>query len=428
MGNTDIILPTLFPAQAEAYRVFRSSRRTAIRCGRRWGKTDFGKVIACDSVIRSKNIGWFAPDYKIQSEAFSELAATLDPIKKSSSKVDGLIRTTTNGRIDFWTLENERAGRSRKYHGIIIDEGAFGKDNVTDIWEKSIEPTLLDYQGWALVLSNTNGVDPANFFYRICTDPKYGFTEYHAPTSTNPYMPVSELERLKREKHPLVWRQEYLAEFVDFSGTAFFLEEWLLENGQPVPYPTVCDSVFAVMDTAVKTGSSNDGTAVSYWASSQFVGHPLVCLDWDLIQIDGAMLETWIPTVRKRLEDLSRECRARFGVRGIFIEDAQSGSILLQQCAMRGIPAEALPQTQTSLGKDGRAWNASGAVSQGKVKWSRYAFDKPTVFKGTSRNHMLAQVYGFRLGDKDAAKRSDDLLDTFCYAVIVALGNSEGVT
>jgi hypothetical protein len=132
--------------------------------------------------------------------------------------------------------------------------------------------------------------------------------------------------------------------------------------------------------------------------------------------------------VLKRLEDLARECKARFGSQGAYIEDAQSGSILLQQCALRGLPATALPQQLTSAGKDARAINASGAVFQGKVKWSEYAFNKVETFKGTSRNHMTAQVYGFRVGDKDAAKRSDDLLDTFCYSIAIALGDDKGVT
>jgi hypothetical protein len=78
------------------------------------------------------------------------------------------------------------------------------------------------------------------------------------------------------------------------------------------------------------------------------------------------------------------------------------------------------------LGKDARALNASGAFTQGKVKISQAAFDKTVVYKGVSRNHFITQVTGFRMGDKDAYKRADDLLDTFTYAIALALGNPEG--
>lgn len=82
--------------------------------------------------------------------------------------------------------------------------------------------------------------------------------------------------------------------------------------------------------------------------------------------------------------------------------------------------------SQTAAGKDERAINASGPVFRGEVKFSRHAYDKTVTFKDTTRNHMVSQVVGFRIGDKDAAKRADDLLDTLTYAVAITLGNSEG--
>jgi hypothetical protein len=59
------------------------------------------------------------------------------------------------------------------------------------------------------------------------------------------------------------------------------------------------------------------------------------------------------------------------------------------------------------------------------VKYTDYAFNKTTVYKRKSRNHLSDQIESFRIGDKDN-KREDDLLDTFCYGIAIALGNSEG--
>lgn len=385
-------------------------------------------TIACDGAAKGQNIGIFAPDYKITAETYTEVSDILLPIKASSSKVEGVIRTITGGRIDFWTLENERAGRSRKYHKVLIDEAAFGKPNLMRVWETAIKPSLLDFKGSAIAFSTPNGIDEDNFFWRIGNEPKHGFSEFHLPSRTNPYLPVDELAVLEAQNHPLVYQQEYLAEWVSWAGVAFFGKEHLLVNGEPVDYPHVCDSVFAVIDSAVKGGKDHDGTAVSYWAYSEHIGHPLVCLDYDIVSIDGALLEHWIPNVFARLEELGRMCRARFGSRGAFIEDAQSGSILLQQCALRGLPATALPSDLTAAGKDVRAINASGPVYQGKVKFSRHAYDKNDVtFKGATRNHLVTQVFGFRVGDKQAATRADDLLDTFVYAIAITLGNREGI-
>jgi hypothetical protein len=170
------------------------------------------------------------------------------------------MRMRTGGRLDFWSLENAIAGRGRRYHRIAVDEVAFAKDgdNKADgsmmaIWEKAIKPTLYDYGGEALVCSNSAGKNPDNFFYNICTEPKYGFREFHSTTMDNPLLPKRlqneslDAWRVRRAQYqadlikdndPLVYQQEYLAAFVDWSGVAFFSREKLLDQGQPVPYPS----------------------------------------------------------------------------------------------------------------------------------------------------------------------------------------------
>lgn len=78
-------------------------------------------------------------------------------------------------------------------------------------------------------------------------------------------------------------------------GAAFFPSDKLLVDGRGVEYPSICDCVFATVDTATKTGKEHDGTAVIFWAySSQDYGvgaKPLIILDWDIKQIEGALLE-----------------------------------------------------------------------------------------------------------------------------------------
>lgn len=393
-------------------------------------------TLAANAAAQGLKVGLFTPEHRQLYEPYGELIWILRDVKTEASKTAGVIKTMTGGQIDFWSLnDNELAGRGREYDLVMIDEAAFTKNaQMYGIWEKSINPTMLTKpKSRVWVFSTPSGIDQDNFFWRICHgDTKFVFKEHYAPTSSNPYVPPLELEREKEINHPLVFLQEFVAEFVDFAGDTFFDEQKLLVNGLPVEYPKHCDGVFAVIDTAVKTGASHDGTGVSYWCTgtkisdTQWFGHPMVCLDWDYVQVEGAMLEQWIPSVFARTEELARECGARAGSLGAWIEDAQSGSILLQQCAKRGLPARALPAGLTSAGKDGRAINASGPVYQGQVKWSEHAFTKGTTFKGSYRNHMTSQVKGFRPGDKDAAKRADDLLDTFTYAVAITLGNNKG--
>jgi hypothetical protein len=446
IGN-QLSLGTLHAGQVEAYWALKPHRFKALRCGRRFGKTDFAKTWIGQGLAQGEECAWFAPQNMTWSEVYPEIANSLRPILETGSKSAAVLRMKNGGRLDFWTLENAIAGRGRRYRRVVIDEAAFTKDgdnkidgSMMEVWEKSIRPTLFDYGGEALVSSNSAGKNPDNFFYNICTDPKYGFHEYHATTADNPLLPkrpVGEsmadwaerrqrfLDDLKRDNDPLVYSQEYLAEFVDWSGVAFFAREKLLDQDRPVPYPKTCDCVFAVIDTASKTGTENDATAVTFFAYTSYGSFPLLILDWDITQIEGSLLEAWLPTVFQRLEDLSRMCGARAGSAGALIEDKNSGTILLQQALRRGMQALPIDSKLTAMGKDERAINVSGYVFRGKVKYTDHAFQKTTVHKNKSRNHLTEQVESFRVGDKDS-RREDDLLDTFCYGIALSLGDNKG--
>jgi hypothetical protein len=421
-----IILPTLHSGQVRIYR--ERDRFNAVRCGRRFGKTKLMTAIASNGAAKSKKIGIFTPEHKQLLEPFDEILEILTPIKKRSSKTDGEIRTATGGLVDFWHVnDNPLAGRGREYDWVLVDEAAFAKNGqMRQIWERAIKPTLLTRRGGAWVFSTPHGIDEENFFWSVCNDPKLGFTQHHAPTSANPYVPADELVREKDINHPLVWQQEFEAEFVDWSGVAFFSLDKLTEDGKPVPVPQHVDYVFATIDTAVKAGREHDGTACVYWAVSKHQKHPLTILGYELIQIEGSLLETWLPNVYTQLQDYAKLTKAQFGALGAYIEDKGSGSILLQQAARRGWPAEPINNLLTSVGKDERAMNVSGYVHRGMVKISEPAHSQTSDFKGQTRNHLLSQVLGFRIGDKDAAKRADDLLDCFTYGIAIALGNRKG--
>jgi hypothetical protein len=423
-GVTEIILPDFHTDQTKCY--LASSRFNAVRCGRRWGKTALLVNIAVARAVAGKRIGIFAPSYKIINEIWHEIEGPVEPALRSSSETKGVMYTITGGRIEFWTLEDARAGRSRKYNTVLMDEVAFAKPNLESIWELAIRPTLLDYEGDAWAFSTPNGVDEENFFYKICTQEKYGFREYYAPTANNPIMPRSELELLKKQKAPLVFRQEYEAQFVSWAGVQFFaLSDLLDDAGQPFPMPRQLDAVFCTIDTAVKTGQKHDSTAVVFWGVSKFKEGPreLMILGYDLVKVEGATLEVWIPSVLQRLEHYARVTRARLGHLGAYIEDKSSGTILLQQLAKGDFPAAAIDSKLTAMGKDERAVSVSGYVYQKRIGLTQEAFDYVKEHDGVSRNHLLSQVFSYQLGVKN---QRDDILDCFCYGIAIGLGNSEG--
>ena len=284
------------------------SKRTVIRCGRRFGKTvmleEMGKAWSAHD---AKRVGWFCPNYKLLIPSYARILKTLRPIVSSASKIDGIIELETGGCVEFWTLNDPDAGRSRNYDEVIIDEASLTK-GLRDIWEQSIAPTLLDRNGNATMAGTPKGIDDENFFYNACTTKEKSdnwpelWKEFHAPTSANPTLHQEAVSTLKERYPAKVYQQEYLADFVNWSGDAFFSSDNLTVNNKGVEYPIGCDYVFAVVDSAMKDGQDHDGTAVIYCAVSKHFGHPLIILDWDIVQIKSDLLVNWIPGVIANLE------------------------------------------------------------------------------------------------------------------------------
>lgn len=226
------------------------------------------------------------------------------------------------------------------------------------------------------------------------------------------------------ESRPATWNSLFQQRPRPPEGS-FFLEASLLVDGQPVEMPQRIDTVFAVIDTAIKTGKGHDGTGVIFCALCQTgITHPLTILDWDYVQIEGGSLEKWLPTIFDRLEELAVECKARMGSAGAYIEDKGSGMVLLQQAASKEWPAQAIDSKLSSMGKTERAMNAEPHVSAGDVKVTRHAYEKVVTYKGSTKNHFLGQVLSFAMDSKDTI--ADDLTDCFSYSIAISLGNPEG--
>lgn len=438
----EIHLPQLHPGQRKVWDEGRAHRNNVVRCGRRWGKTALLVNVAVSYATKkfripnakriiSGRVGIFTPEYRQYQEIFDELIDYLEPLIKSQSRSEKRILLKNGGKIDFWVTDNnKRAGRGRKYHVVLIDEASFTKspEMLEEIWPRAIKPTLLDYMGRAWVFSTPDGINDENFFYALCRDPSLGFHEHHAPTSSNPHVPAEELARIEKESDPRVWKQEYLGEFVDWSKESLFDIEKLLEDGKPVAMPTTCDLVFAVMDTALKGGQKHDGTGVVYFAYETTYSAPrLTIIDWDVVQIDGALLEEYLPHVFSRLEELTQVCHTRFASGGVHIEDASMGSVLLQKGESADWPVKAIDSVLTSKGKDERGVMSSGYHYRGSARIAEPAYNKTAVFKNTEANHLTKQIAGFHLADKKAATRADDLLDCYMYGLLLAFGNGDAI-
>ena len=80
---------------------------------------------------------------------------------------------------------------------------------------------MLDKQGSAIFISTPDG---KNWFWRLYEDVKHDKENgkvWQFPSSANPYLNKKDLARIKEKVPDLIWRQEYLAEFVEGAGQVF---------------------------------------------------------------------------------------------------------------------------------------------------------------------------------------------------------------
>jgi hypothetical protein len=201
--------------------VAEARRYNVVDCGRRFGKTRLGVDRLIDPVLAGHPTGWFAPTYKVLADAWEEAKMRLRPITTYKSETEHLIRTLTGGSVEMWTLENEDAGRSRKYKRVVIDEAAM-VPALGDIWQKAIRPTLNDLRGDAWFFSTPRG---RNFFWEAWQrgrDSGYAdWVSWQFPTTANPYIHPDEVEAARRDLPERVFAQEYLAEFLADPGGVF---------------------------------------------------------------------------------------------------------------------------------------------------------------------------------------------------------------
>lgn len=220
--HPDAVIQIRLPKPHKSQRlVLRQAQRwNVLCCGRRWGKTKLGLILACLPALQGFPVGWFAPDFKTQQELFREAARVLKKVIRECNRSEWRIELLSGGVIEFWSLHNNPdAGRSRHYKRVIIDEAAM-VPHLEEVWKKAIRPTLIDLVGDAWFLSTPRG---RNFFWELFQrgkEGRRGYACWQMPSDANPLLRLSELAEMRADTDPGVAEQEIDAQFLE--GGAFF--------------------------------------------------------------------------------------------------------------------------------------------------------------------------------------------------------------
>jgi hypothetical protein len=240
-------------------------RYNVLCCGRRWGKTFFVTRLICETAIDGYPVGYFAPTYKLLREVFEECRRRLGPIITVANLSDKVIRLATGGHIDFWTMEDPDAGRSRKYKRVVMDEAGMVKE-LGKLYNSAIRPTLTDLLGDLWLCGTPKGKGWFFSAFSKGQDPEQAnWASWQKPTVTNPYISPAEIEEARNDPMMVarLFQQEYEAVFLDDAGGVFLgVDKVCTSDGIGVPFSIGID-LAQTEDFTVLTAMTAQGKQLS---------------------------------------------------------------------------------------------------------------------------------------------------------------------
>lgn len=214
----NVQLPQYHAGQVSIIR--KRNRYNVIQCGRRFGKTTMGEVLAAEMAIEGHPVGWFAPTYKYLMEVWRDHVKMLRLIIQRSDQTEKRIELINGGVIDYWTMDSEDPARGRKYKRVVLDECGIVR-NLTNVWNGAIRPTLTDLRGDSWMLGTPKGRQEFHRFYQRGEQATPGWASFRAPTASNPAIDPREIEEARAQMPPHIFAQEFEGMPADDGGNPF---------------------------------------------------------------------------------------------------------------------------------------------------------------------------------------------------------------
>jgi len=336
---TDAIFE-LHPAQFAIHQA--QSRFKVVSAGRRFGKTRLAVMECINTANERGRAWWVSPTYKTSEVGWR-------PLRQMARRIPGADIWLTDKKIILpggGSVEVRSADKPDNLRGegldfVVMDECAFMQK---EAWTEAIRPALSDRLGKALFISTPKGRNHFWEMYQRGINGEEGWRSWTFPTSANPFIAKSEIEAAKRDLPEMIFRQEYLAEFIDDSGGVFrrVQEAAILE---PREYEQGKQYV-----AGVDVAASVDFTVVSV----------LDAESKEMVYMDRFNRVDY-PVLINRLESIYH----RYHLTSMVVESNSIGRPVIDELVSRGL--NIVPFTTTSATKQGIIQNLQAAFENGQI-------------------------------------------------------------
>ena len=376
-----------------------AERWNVLALGRRAGKTTLGIYLLMERALEGLPVAWFSPTYKNLSETWRVLSHRLKPAIRTRNTQERRLELYTGGSIDFWSLErNPDLVRGRAYARIIIDESALIRE-LKSTFYLILRPTLTDFVGDCWFLSTPRGFNSFHDLFLQGQSSEFpNWSSWQMTSYENPYIPASEIDAARAEMPSLMFRQEYLAEFLPTLAGGMFRREWF-EVIDRIPRNLVLR--VRAWDLAATTGESSDFTAGVLMAKSADGGFYVL----DVVR------GKWSPANRDRV---IRETAERDGNETLVIVEEEGGS---------SGKSQSLALTQLLAGYRVRAIRASGdKATRAAPLASQVENGNVSLLRAPWNSEFVSELEGF----PDPLALHDDQVDAASYAFSGLLEGDQG--
>jgi len=319
------------------------ARFKVLSAGRRWGKTRLGVNECLDVAAQGGRAWWVSPSYKTSEVGWRPLRQIVRKIPGAEIRlVDRVVNFPGGGFVAVRSADNPDSLRGEGLDFVVMDECAFMQ---REAWTEAIRPALSDRQGKVLFISTPKGRNWLWEIYQRGVSGEDGWQSWTFPTSSNPFIAKEEIEAAKRDLPEMIFRQEYLAEFIDDAGGVFrrVQEAAVLE---PKEYEEGKQYI-----AGVDVAASVDFTVVSVLDAES---KEMVYLD-RFNRVD-------YPVLIDRLEAVYH----RYHLTSMVVESNSIGRPVIDELVTRGL--NIIPFTTTSATKQSIIQNLQAAFENGQIR------------------------------------------------------------
>ena len=316
-----------------------------VATGRQFGKSLLAQNLMLYWLLQNSNMkgAWITPVYNQCKKIFSELTDAAYDIITNQNKADLTIKFINGSTLQFLSTDNYNTIRGFSFHYMVIDEGAFIKEEAIN---EAVLPTLTALGKKCLMISTPKSKNWFyNWFMRGSVD-SATYISFKGISHDNPYVDQEFIIEQRKSLPNEIYRQEYLAEFTDAGNDVFtnldqicILNEWGLPNRNERYYIGIDTGI--INDFTVCTIQSESGRVEKIIRANgrtfEELGKDIVheCRRWNVVggfcETNGiglAMFELIRPHIKKIQPFITTQDSKTEAVRKL-IYDIQEGKIEL---------------------------------------------------------------------------------------------------